>query len=165
VTLVGRVWKFGDDVNTDLIIPGRYLDNYDPAHLAAHAMEGVNKEFAENVSKGDIIVAGKNFGCGSSREQAVTAIKHAGISAVVAESFARIFYRNAINLGLPALISEDAVDAFKEGDQVRIEGDSITSSDGKKSASIEPIPEHVLKILDQGGLVPYIKSRLQRERA
>jgi 3-isopropylmalate/(R)-2-methylmalate dehydratase small subunit len=159
------VWKFGDDVNTDLIIPGRYLDNYDPAYLAAHAMEGASKEFAKNVSKGDIIVAGKNFGCGSSREQAVIALKHAGISAVVAKSFARIFYRNAINLGLPALISEQAFDAFKDGDRVRIEGDSVTSSDGKKTASIEPIPEHILKILDQGGLVPYIKNRLRQERA
>jgi 3-isopropylmalate/(R)-2-methylmalate dehydratase small subunit len=165
VTSVGRVWKFGDDVNTDLIIPGRYLDNYDPAYLAAHAMEGVSKEFAKNVSKGDIIVAGTNFGCGSSREQAVTALRHAGVSAVVAKSFARIFYRNAINLGLPALISDEAFDAFDDGDRVDIEGDSVTSSDGEKSASIEPIPEHVRKILDQGGLVPYIKSRLQQERA
>jgi 3-isopropylmalate/(R)-2-methylmalate dehydratase small subunit len=165
VTSVGRVWKFGDDVNTDLIIPGRYLDNYDPAYLAAHAMEGVSKEFAKNVSKGDIIVAGTNFGCGSSREQAVTALRHAGVSAVVAKSFARIFYRNAINLGLPALVSDEAFDAFDDGDRVDIEGDSVTSSDGEKSASIEPIPEHVRKILDQGGLVPYIKSRLQQERA
>ena len=165
MTSGGRVWRFGDDVNTDLIIPGRYLDNYDPAYLAAHAMEGVNKEFAKNVSKGDIIVAGKNFGCGSSREQAVTALKHAGVSAVLAKSFARIFYRNAINLGLPALISEEAFDAFKDGDRVHIEGDSVTSSDGKKSASIEPIPQHIRKILDQGGLVPYIKDRLRKERA
>lgn len=159
------MWKFGDDVNTDLIIPGKYLDNYDPAHLAAHAMEGASKEFARNVSKGDIIVAGKNFGCGSSREQAVIALKHSGVSAVVARSFARIFYRNAINLGLPALISEEAVDAFNEGDQIHIEDDSATSSDGKKTASIEPIPEHILKILDHGGLVPYIKNRLRQEKA
>ncbi len=165
MTSGGRVWKFGDDVNTDLIIPGRYLDNYDPAHLAAHAMEGLSKEFAKDVSKGDIIVAGKNFGCGSSREQAVTALKNAGISAVVAKSFARIFYRNAINLGLPVLISEDAFDVFSEGDRVHIEGDNVTSPDNKKSASVEPIPEHVQKILNQGGLVPYIKNRLMKERA
>ena len=112
----GRVWRFGDDVNTDLIIPGKYLDIYDPAHLAAHAMEGANKEFASGVKKGDIIVAGANFGCGSSREQAVIALKHAGVSAVVAKSFARIFYRNAINLGLPVVTSKEAVDSVRDGE-------------------------------------------------
>src|SRR5512137_1916542 len=106
----GRVWKFGDDINTDLIIPGKYLENYDPVHLAAHAMEGASKDFAKNVSKGDIVLAGLNFGCGSSREQAAIALKHAGIAAIIAKSFARIFYRNAINLGLPVLKSEDAFD-------------------------------------------------------
>ena len=157
----GRVWKFGDDINTDLIIPGRYLENYDPAHLAAHAMEGVSKEFAKNVSRGDIIVAGKNFGCGSSREQAVIALKSAGVSAVVAKSFARIFYRNSINLGLPVLVSQDDCDEFMDGDPVTVDfqASALVSSTGR-SCRLEPIPEHLQKILDRGGLVPYLKARL-----
>jgi 3-isopropylmalate dehydratase small subunit len=165
MSVKGRVWRFGDDVNTDLIIPGKYLDSYDPCHLAAHAMEGANKEFASGVNKGDIIVAGANFGCGSSREQAVMALKHAGVSAVVAKSFARIFYRNAINLGLPVATSTDAVDALRDGEVVvlDIDSSSLTTEDGRDAVTIEPIPQHVKKILDSGGLVPYIKARLRNE--
>jgi len=161
----GRVWRFGDDVNTDLIIPGKYLDSYDPGHLAAHAMEGANKEFASGVKKGDIIVAGTNFGCGSSREQAVMALKHAGVSAVVAKSFARIFYRNAINLGLPVVTSTNAVDALRDGEVVvlDIDSSSLTTEDGRGAVTIEPVPQHVKKILDSGGLVPYIKAKLRNE--
>lgn len=157
-----RTWMFGDDVNTDLIIPGKYLDNYDPAHLAAHAMEGSSKEFASEVSKGDIIVAGRNFGCGSSREQAVTALRHAGVRAVVARSFARIFYRNAVNLGLPVIVSTNAVDAFRNGDLVYMdmERGTLESADGLQSAKLEPVPEHLRRILDRGGLIPYIKDKL-----
>ncbi len=157
-----RIWLFGDDVNTDLIIPGRHLDSYDPAHLAAHAMEGVNKDFAKEISKGDIIVAGKNFGCGSSREQAVIALKHAGVEAVVAKSFARIFYRNAINLGLPVIVSSTAGMVFQDGDSAILDLDSCTlvSRDGAKVAAVEKIPAHAKKIVDAGGLVPYIKRRL-----
>jgi 3-isopropylmalate dehydratase small subunit len=157
-----RIWLFGDDVNTDLIIPGRYLDSYDPAHLAAHAMEGINKDFAKEISKGDIIVAGKNFGCGSSREQAVIALKHAGVEAVVARSFARIFYRNAINLGLQAIVSSTASTVFQDGDSAVLDMDSsrLSSQDGAKVAAVEKIPAHVKKIVDAGGLVPYIKRRL-----
>lgn len=164
-TFEGRVWKFGDDVNTDLIIPGRYLDNYDPAYLAAHAMEGASKDFSSKVSNGDIIVAGRNFGCGSSREQAVIALKHAGVGAVVAASFARIFYRNAVNLGLPVLISRDAHDKVREGLSVRIDAKhrSITASDGGVQVAVEPMPEHVARILEHGGLVPYIKTKLGTE--
>lgn len=164
MTAKGRLWKFGDDVNTDLIIPGRYLDNYDPAHLASHAMEGVSKDFSKKVSKGDIIVAGKNFGCGSSREQAVIALKHAGVSAVVAQSFARIFYRNAINLGLPVIVSPDAYDRFVDGDRATIDlrGLTMTASGGRTSR-LDPLPEHLRKILDSGGLVPYIRSRLENK--
>lgn len=160
----GRVWKFGDDVNTDLIIPGRYLDSYDPDHLAAHAMEGARKDFASSVKKGDIIVAGSNFGCGSSREQAVVALKHSGVVAVVAKSFARIFYRNAVNLGLTVLVSGDAHDKLADGDRVVIDlgtGDIVAADSGRR-ASADPIPEHLKKILESGGLVPYIKSRLNR---
>ena len=160
-----RGWRVRDDVNTDLIIPGKYLDSYDPAHLAAHAMEGANKEFASGIKKGDIIVAGANFGCGSSREQAVMALKHAGVSAVVAKSFARIFYRNAINLGLPVVTSTDAVDALRDGEVVvlDIDSSSLTTEDGRDAVTIEPIPQHVKKILDSGGLVPYIKAKLRNE--
>jgi len=159
----GRVWKFGDDVNTDLIIPGKYLDSYDPAHLAAHAMEGANKEFAPGVKKGDIIVAGANFGCGSSREQAVMALKHAGVSAVVAKSFARIFYRNAINLGLPVVTSTDAVDSLRDGEigTLDLTSSSLTTESGRRTVTLDPIPQHVKKILDSGGLVPYIKAKLR----
>lgn len=159
----GRIWKFGDDVNTDLIIPGKYLDSYDHAHLAAHAMEGASKEFASGVRKGDIIVAGANFGCGSSREQAVMALKHAGVSAVVAKSFARIFYRNAINLGLPVVTLADAANSPRDGEIAVLDLTSslLITEDGRGTITIEPIPQHVKKILDSGGLVPYIKAKLR----
>lgn len=161
-----RVWKFGDDINTDLIIPGRYLDNYDPAHLASHAMEGARKDFASQVKKGDVIVGGANFGCGSSREQAVIALKQAGVSAVIARSFARIFYRNAINLGLPALVSADAEKMFSDGDRVLLNADfsTLDSVDGRQSARIEPVPNHIGEILVKGGLVPYLKARMRNKR-
>ncbi len=163
----GRIWLFGHDINTDLIMPGRYLDNYDPAHLAQHAMEGANKKFASGVRKGDIVVSGKNFGCGSSREQAVTALKHSGVSAVIAESFARIFYRNAINLGLPVVVSPTAHAVFGDGDIAMLDVDALVlgSSDGAKSAPLEPIPSHVKTILGMGGLVPYVKAKLAAKEA
>jgi len=162
----GRIWKFGDDVNTDLIIPGKYLDNYDPAHLASHVMEGARKDFASRMSEGDIIVGGANFGCGSSREQAVIALKHAGVSAVVARSFARIFFRNSINLGLPALVSADAEKLFSDGERVIIDSDSssLQSADGLRTATIEPLPPHIDQILRKGGLVPYLKTMLAERR-
>ena len=164
MTTSSRVWLFGDDVNTDMIIPGRYLDNYDPDHLASHAMEGISSEFASGVSKGDVIVAGANFGCGSSREQAVIALKHAGIGAVIAQSFARIFYRNSINLGLPAIVSSEASKVFHSGDSVILDlrSDTLQSQDGSKTATLQPVPEHLAKILESGGLIPYLKSRLNR---
>jgi 3-isopropylmalate dehydratase small subunit len=160
-----RIWLFGDDVNTDLIIPGRYLDSYDPAHLASHAMEGANKDFASGVVEGDIIVAGRNFGCGSSREQAVIALKRSGVQAIIARSFARIFYRNAINLGLRVIVSGTADSVFKDGDSVvlEVEAGTLASIDGSKMAVLDKIPEHVRAILDQGGLVPFIKSKLMNE--
>jgi len=157
-----RIWLFGDDVNTDLIIPGRYLDSYDPAHLASHAMEGANKNFAAGVKEGDIIVAGKNFGCGSSREQAVIAHKRSGVQAIVARSFARIFYRNAINLGLRIIVSGAADSVFKDGDSavLEVEAGTLASIDGSKMAALDKIPEHVRVILDHGGLIPHIKAKL-----
>jgi 3-isopropylmalate dehydratase small subunit len=164
VVFKGRVWKFGDDVNTDLIIPGRYLDNYDPTHLAAHAMEGASKQFAGRVRKGDFVVAGRNFGCGSSREQAVVALKHAGVSAVVARSIARIFYRNAVNLGLPVFVSPEAVTVFDEGEVAELDMSTnrFVSYDGLRVATIEPMPPHLREILDAGGLVPYVKADLKK---
>ena len=166
MTSKGRVWKFGDHVNTDLIIPGKYLSSYDPSHLARHAMEGVNKAFAGAVSKGDIIVAGKNFGCGSSREQAVIALKHAGVSAIVAQSFARIFYRNSINLGLPAIISEDASRVLTEGETVVIDMKTslISSAEAKKQVHFEPVPTRLREIMDAGGLVPYLRKTMPSSR-
>jgi 3-isopropylmalate dehydratase small subunit len=155
-----RIWLFGDDVNTDLIIPGRYLDSYDPAHLASHAMEGANKNFAAGVKEGDIIVAGRNFGCGSSREQAVTALKRSGVQAIIARSFARIFYRNAINLGLRVIVSGTADSVFKDGDSAVLEAGTLASVDGSKMAALDKIPEHVRVILDHGGLIPHIKAKL-----
>jgi 3-isopropylmalate dehydratase small subunit len=161
----GRVWKFGDDVNTDLIISGKHLDNYDPAHLASHAMEGASKNFASGVRQGDMIIAGVNFGCGSSREQAVMALKHSGIEAVIARSFARIFYRNAINLGLTVVVSPNAADVFQDGDSVALDlqGHRVVSSTGNRWAGLEPVPAHVKMILDEGGLVPFIKKRLKED--
>ena len=159
----GRAWVFGDNVNTDLIIPGKYLDNYDPAHLASHAMEGISKEFAAKVKGEDIIVAGLNFGCGSSREQAVIALKHAGIRLVVAKSFARIFYRNAVNLGMLVISSPNAADSIRDGDTVVVDVDalSLSAKDGKEISRLEAIPRHAREILDSGGLIPYIKRRLR----
>ncbi len=160
-----RVWKFGDDVNTDLIIPGRYLDNYDPAHLAAHAMEGISREFSSRVSEGDVIVAGRNFGCGSSREQAVIALKRAGVGAIVARSYARIFYRNAVNLGLPIYVSEGAHGSLNDGDVVRLDNDQghIVSADGRRLAQFEPMPERLRAITEAGGLVPYLRERIHSD--
>jgi len=160
-----RIWLFGDDVNTDLIIPGRYLDSYDPAHLASHAMEGANKDFAARVSKEDIIVAGRNFGCGSSREQAVIALKRSGVQAIIARSFARIFYRNAINLGLRVIVSGTADSVFKDGDSavLEVEAGTLASIDGSKMAVLDKIPEHARVILDHGGLIPHIKAKLGKK--
>lgn len=165
MTSEGRVWKFGDDINTDLIIPGRYLDNYDPSHLARHAMEGACKEFASEVRAGDVIVAGHNFGCGSSREQAVIALKSAGVSAVVARSFARIFYRNAINLGLPVMTSDTAVDVFDDKENVLVDDgrSMMVAKEHGRSAPFAPIDARLKAILDHGGLVPYLRSRLSSD--
>jgi 3-isopropylmalate/(R)-2-methylmalate dehydratase small subunit len=160
ITIRGKVWKFGDDISTDLIIPGKYkFKTIDFNELASHAMEGADPKFASKVSKGDIIVAGNNFGCGSSREQAPVVIKHSGVSAVVAKSFARIFYRNAFNVGLPVIECPAAVDSIKEGEVVEI---SLTEGkltvDGKSHA-FKPIPPFLMTILEDGGLVEHFKKR------
>ncbi|KZX15060.1 2,3-dimethylmalate dehydratase small subunit [Methanobrevibacter cuticularis] len=148
----GKIWRFGDDIDTDVIIPGRYLKTFDPKDLAAHVLEGERLDFSSKVNKGDIILAGSNFGCGSSREQAPVAIKHSGVDAVVAKSFARIFYRNAINIGLPVIISDLEAD---EGDiiEINLEGGVIINNSTGKTFKIAPFKKFLLKILQDGGLV------------
>ncbi|MCC7562385.1 MAG: 3-isopropylmalate dehydratase small subunit [Methanobrevibacter arboriphilus] len=150
----GKVWKFGDNIDTDVIIPGRYLRTFNPEDLARHVMAGEREDFASEVESGDIILADDNFGCGSSREQAPVAIKTAGVSAVIAKSFARIFYRNAINIGLPVVKAD--IDA-KEGDIISLDlkkGVIINESSGK-SFKIEPFKDFMLDILSDGGLVKH----------
>jgi len=156
----GKAWKFKDHVDTDLIIPARYLNTHDPVELAKHCMEDADASFAGKVSKGDIIVAGENFGCGSSREHAPVAIKAAGVSAVVAKSFARIFFRNAINIGLP-IVELPATDEIKEGDTLNIDVDNGSLKDitSGKTYKIEPFPPFMKNIIDKGGLVEYVKSK------
>ncbi len=160
----GRAWVFGDHINTDLIIPGRYLDDYSAKNLAAHVMEDADPEFPRRVAKGDIIVAGRNFGCGSSREQAPLALKHAGVSAVVAGSFARIFYRNSINVGMPVIACPAAASRIRSDDQIGIDlhGGSIALQDGER-LTFSPLPDFLLRILDEGGLVPHTRRRLRGE--
>lgn len=157
----GKVFRFGDNIDTDVIIPARYLNSSDPKELATHCMEDIDKNFVNNVSKGDIIVANKNFGCGSSREHAPIAIKAAGISCVIAETFARIFYRNAINIGLPIIECKEAADDIKEGDIVNVDFDSglITNETTGKTYQGQAFPEFMQKIIDSEGLVNYINNK------
>ena len=155
----GRVWVFGDHVDTDLIIPARYLNLSDLEELAAHCFEDLRPDLADHVRPDDIVVAGVNFGCGSSREQAPLAMKTLGFGAVVARSFARIFYRNAINIGFPILECEEAVDGFQEGDRARIDlsSGSIAASSLEKHFQARPIPDFMRAILKDGGLVNHLK--------
>jgi 3-isopropylmalate/(R)-2-methylmalate dehydratase small subunit len=160
----GRVWKYGDNVNTDVIFPGRYTYQLmEPAEMARHAMEDLDPEFAKNVKPGDVVVAGKNFGCGSSREQAAACLKAAGVQAVVAKSFARIYFRNAINLGLAVLQCGEASDALETGDEVEIDfaGGKIIS--GERIFKFFSLPESVLGIIEAGGLIEYTKKKLTQE--
>ncbi len=156
----GRVWKFGDEINTDLIIAGRYkLSITDLDELSKHAMEGVMPDFAQKIRRGDLIVAGRNFGCGSSREQAPLVLRHLGVGAVIAKSFARIFYRNAINIGLPAVECKDA-DQIHDGDflEINLKGGIIKNLTRKTEYPVKPIPPALWEILSNGGLVNYIKK-------
>lgn len=157
----GRVWRYGDNVDTDVIIPARYLTTSDPDLLAAHAMEDLDPTFASKVAPGDVIVAGANFGCGSSREHAALALKGAGVHAVVASSFARIFFRNAINTGLVVATCPEAVAVTETGDQVSLDLVSGTVENVTKALVFrsEPLPEFVRKIVDAGGLVPWVRER------
>jgi len=162
----GKVWRFGKDVDTDLIIPARYLNTSDPKELAAHCMEDADPTFAGKVQAGEVIVAGKNFGCGSSREHAPLAIKSAGVSCVIAETFARIFYRNAINIGLPILESVEAGREIKAGDlvEVNLEAGKITNHTSGRIYQARPFPAFMRELISAGGLIPYVKARLEQKK-
>ncbi|NPA74175.1 MAG: 3-isopropylmalate dehydratase small subunit [Epsilonproteobacteria bacterium] len=160
-TISGKVWKFGDNIDTDLIIAARYLNTSDPKELAKHVMEDADPEFVNKLNRGDIIVAGENFGCGSSREHAPIALKEAGVSAVIAKSFARIFYRNAFNMGLPIFELKES-DEIDEGDSVKIdmENGKIEDITKGKSYLFTPIPEFMQELISTGGLMNYAKKSI-----
>ena len=164
--LKGRAWKFGDNVNTDLIIPARYLNSSDKDELARHCFADIRPGFMDMISPGDIIVTGNNFGSGSSREHAPLAIKGAGISVVIAQSFARIFYRNAFNIGLPIVESKEAPLSIQEGNEVSINlatGEIVILDTGERFLA-KPVPNFLREIVDAGGLVHYIKKKRLAER-
>jgi 3-isopropylmalate/(R)-2-methylmalate dehydratase small subunit len=159
----GQAWKFGNNIDTDLIIPARYLNTSDPAELAQYAMMDADSEWVDKMKKGDFIVAGDNFGCGSSREHAPIALKAAGVSAIIAKSFARIFYRNSINIGLPILEAPQAAEEIKEGDEIEVNlaAGIIKDLTTNKEYQAQPFPEFMQKIIDAGGLIPYLKSQIK----
>ena len=157
----GKVWKFGDHVDTDVIIPARYLNAPEPSELAKHCMEDIDSSFAGAVQAGDIMVGGWNFGCGSSREHAPVAIQASGITCVIAASFARIFYRNSINIGFPILECPEASEAIKEGDIVTVDTETgkITDETTGQVFEAKPFPPFIQKIVESGGLLPYLKEK------
>lgn len=159
---MGKAFLYGDQVDTDVIIPARYLTTADEAELAKHALEDLDPEFASTVRPGDVVVAGANFGCGSSREHAPLALKGAGVSAVVAASFARIFFRNAVNTGLPIVVCPEAVAATGAGDEIEVDAATATVRNLTKGSEFqgEPMPEFVMAIAAAGGLIPYVRSQL-----
>ena len=154
----GKVWKFGDDIDTDIILPGRYLIYSDVETLAGHCMEGIDPDFSEKTSPGDIIVAGKNFGCGSSREHAPIAIKGLGIKCVIAESFARIFYRNAINVGLLIIEAPEIRKAVEEGDEISVDVENSEIKTDDETIAFKKLPSFMMDIIDNGGLIEYLKK-------
>ena len=160
----GRVWKYGDDVNTDVIFPGKYTyQPMEPAEMAEHALEDLDPTFAKEVKKGDVIVAGFNFGCGSSREQAATCLKAAGVAAVIAKSFSRIFFRNAINNGLPVIELQDGIDEMEKGDTLSIDFGKGTVTHEGNAYHFPALPVEVLSILKDGGLIPHVRKSLGKE--
>ncbi len=161
----GKSWKFPDDVDTDVIIPARYLMTSDENELAEHVMEDIDPEFAGNVKQGEIIVAGSNFGCGSSREHAPIAIKAAGVSCIIAKSYARIFYRNAINIGLPIVECPEAVDEAETGDEFEIDTDEgwVRNTRTGKSYEAKPFPEYIKDIIAAGGLMAAVAKRVREK--
>ena len=160
----GRVWRYGDDVNTDVIFPGKYTyQPLTPEEMATHALEDLDPSFAKEVKPGDVIVAGTNFGCGSSREQAATCLKAAGVAAVIAKSFSRIFFRNAINNGLPVIELKEGIDEIEKGDTVKIDFQSgIVIHEGNEY-HFPALPPEVLAILEDGGLIPHVRKELGKE--
>lgn len=161
--LKGKVWKVGEDVDTDVIIAARYLHRSDPDYLAAHCLEVLIPEITKKVQPGDILVAGKNFGCGSSREHAPVALKYAGFSCIIAESFARIFYRNAINIGLPVIVAPEAVQGIKEGAVIEVDPSTgiIQDLTEQKTYQGEAFPPFMLDILACGGAIPYVREKVK----
>ncbi|MBF0501611.1 MAG: 3-isopropylmalate dehydratase small subunit [Candidatus Riflebacteria bacterium] len=162
-TFRGKTFVYGDDINTDVIFPGRYLNVFDPAEMAKHAMEDLDKDFVKNAAVGDIVVAGKYFGCGSSREQAATCLKAVGISVVIAKSFARIFYRNAINQGLAIMICPGIDEIVQMGDQLEVDPTSGVIKNltrgGERTA--KPLPPFIMGILNDGGLIPHLQKSMK----
>ena len=156
----GKAWKFGSNVDTDAIVAARYLNTWDPQELASHLMEDVDPQFREKIQPGDIIVAEDNYGCGSSREHAPIAIKYGGISCVVAKSFARIFYRNSFNMGLPIFECPEAVDGISKGDELEVDGQSgtIKNLTTGKTYQAQPIPPFMQQLIEAGGLMNYVKT-------
>ena len=165
MTVKGKAWVYGDDINTDVIFPGRHLHIFEASEMAKHAMEDLDPGFLSKVQKGDIVFGGSNFGCGSSREQAVTCLKFAGVEAIVAKSFSRLYYRNAINQGLPILQSPEAVSGTKPGDEVEIDFENgiIKNLTREKEFTTSPLPEFVMGIIRSGGLIPHLKKELGTE--
>ncbi|HDQ06813.1 MAG TPA: 3-isopropylmalate dehydratase small subunit [Candidatus Bathyarchaeota archaeon] len=163
LTIKGKATKFGDNVDTDVILPGPYLVHTDPNELAKHAMEGLDAKFAERAAEGVIVVGGKNFGCGSSREQAPIALKYAGVKCVLAESFARIFYRNSITIGLPVLVCTGVSGTVGEGDMLVVELQTGKVEDKTNGSVLQAIklPEFIMEILDDGGLIEHLKRRIE----
>jgi len=162
--LNGKVLKYKDNVDTDVIIPARYLNTSDPKELAAHCMEDIDKDFVKRVKAGDIIVAGKNFGCGSSREHAPIAIKESGISCIIAETFARIFYRNSINIGLPILECPQAAKEIEDNDELTVDiktGEIVNVTKGKKYKA-EAFPPFMMELMESGGLINYVKAKISK---
>jgi 3-isopropylmalate/(R)-2-methylmalate dehydratase small subunit len=158
--ITGRVWKYGDDVNTDVIFPGKYTYSIsDPKEMAKHALEDLDPSFVENVQPGDIIVAGKNWGCGSSREQAVTCLKEAGVGAIVARSFARIYFRNCINQALPIVVC-NAVEGAESGQEITIDFSAGTVTTPSGEYSFPPLASEVMEILNAGGLIAYVRQQV-----
>lgn len=166
MTVKGRAWVYGDDINTDVIFPGRYLHIFEASEMAKHAMEDLDPEFRNNAQKGDVVFGGTNFGCGSSREQAVTCLKFAGVEAIVAKSFSRLYYRNAINQGLPILQSVEAVEVTRTGDEVEIDFENgvIKNLTKDKEFTTPPLPEFVMGIIRSGGLIPHLKKELKMKK-
>ena len=162
MAICGKAVKFGDNVDTDVILPGKYLVLTDPTELAKHAMEGLDPAFTKKIQGGAIIVAGKNFGCGSSREQAPLALKHAGVKCVLAESFARIFYRNAITIGLPVLECPEVSSRVEEGDELVVElrAGEVKNKSNNLTLQATQLPEFIMEILDDGGLIEHLRRRI-----